>query len=359
MKNLPPLALTPPKRVSLVAQTIQSLRSALIAGYWRETMPGERELCQTLEVSRPTLRAALAELQREGDLKSTARNRRRILTKATRLHPTGRTVAVISSSPLRRLNPGVVLMIDALRDHLARSGWTMQIHVRPSCFTLHPDRALRELTARAPAATWLLIGSVQSTQQWFARSSLHCLVVGTCEAGIMLPSVDADHHATARHAGALFLRKGHRRIVLVRSDANTGGDSETERGLREVLASSPSATLHVLRHRSRDHLLALLDQTLRADSPPTAFFVLRPAHALTVTMHLLRRGRSIPKDAAVIGRDDEDYLAHTSPVITRYGGVGERLARDISRLVRTVAETRTLNLCAVRLVPKFIAGETV
>lgn len=205
----------------------------------------------------------------------------------------------------------------------------------------------------------MLIGSVQPTQQWFVRRSLHCLVVGTCEAGIMLPSVDADHHATARHAGALFLRKGHRRIVLVRSDATTGGDSETERGLREVLASSPSATLHVLRHRSLDHLVALLDQTLRAHSPPTAFFVLRPAHALTVTMHLLRRGRRIPQDAAVIGRDDEDYLAHTSPAITRYGGVGERLARDISRLVRTVAETRTLNLRAIRLMPKFIAGETV
>ena len=37
----------------------------------------------------------------------------------------------------------------------------------------------------------------------------------------------------------------------------------------------------------------------------------------------------------------------------------ERFARNISRLVRTVAETRTLNPRAIRLMPKFIAGETV
>ena len=42
--HLLPLAL--PKRVSLVAQTVQSLRTALDAGYWRERMPGERELCR-------------------------------------------------------------------------------------------------------------------------------------------------------------------------------------------------------------------------------------------------------------------------------------------------------------------------
>lgn len=359
MKNFPLLALTPPKRVSLVAQTVHSLRAALAAGYWRETMPGERELCQTLEVSRPTLRSALVELQRAGDLKSVARTRRRILAQAKHLKPSSRTVAVISPAPLRRLAPNMVLVIDALRDHLSRSGWTMQLHVRPSCFALHPDHSLAELTSRTPDATWLLITSVQPMQEWFVRRALRCVVAGTCIDGIALPSVDADHHATARHAGALLLRKGHRRLILVRSDESTGGDNESERGFREILASNPAATLNVLRHRNRDHLVAILDQTLRSDSPPTACFVLRSSHALTVTMHLLRRKRRIPQDVAVVSRDAEDYLAHTSPLITRYGTDAERFARHISRLVRTVAETRTLNPRAIRLMPKFIAGETL
>lgn len=359
MKNSPLPSLTPPKRVSLVAQTVHSLRAALASGYWRETMPGERELCQTLEVSRPTLRAALAELEREGGLKSVARTRRCIVAKETPLHPASRMVAVISPAPLRRLAPNMVLVIDALRDHLNRSGWTMQLHVRPSCFSRHPGQSLKKLTSQTPAAARLLITSVRPMQEWFLRHSLRCLVAGTCSDGIALPSVDADHHATARHAGALLLRKGHRNIVLVRTDESTGGDDESERGFREILASNPTATLQVLRHRGRDHLIARLDQTLRAESAPTAYFVLRSPHALTVMMHLLHRERRIPHDVAVICRDGEDYLANTSPLLTRYSTDAERFARQICRLVRTIAETRTLNPRAIHLMPKFIAGQTV
>ncbi len=359
MKTFPVLPLVPPQRVSLVVQTIQSLRAALAAGYWRETMPGERELCQTLEVSRPTLRAALIELQRAGELTSAARSRRCIVAKAASIHPSGRTVALISPMPLRRLAPNMVLMIDALRDHLGRSGWTTHMHVSRSCFTRHPDRALQELTARSPAATWLLITSVRPMQEWFLRHSLRCLVAGTCSEGIGLPSVDAAHHATGRHAGALLLRKGHRRITLVRSDENTGGDNESVRGFSAAIASEPSATLQVMSYRSRDHLVTLLDQTLRSDAPFTAYFVLRSLDVLTVITHLLRRNRHIPRDAAVVSRDGENFLDHVSPVVTRYAIDTERFGREISRLVRTVAETRTLNPRTIRLMPKFIAGETV
>jgi len=358
MNPFPVLLLVPPQRVSLVAQTIQSLRAALAAGYWRETMPGERELCQTMAISRPTLRAALIELQRTGELTSAARSRRRIVEKAASTHPSGRTVALISPVPLRRLAPNMVLMIDALREHLGRSGWTMQMHVSRSCFTRHPDRALQKLTARAPAAIWLLITSVRPMQEWFLRHSLRCLVAGTCSEGIGLPSVDAAHHATGRHAGALLLRKGHRRITLVRSDENTGGDNESVRGFREAIASAPTTTLEIMSYRSRDHLIRLLDLALRSNAPCTAYFVLRSVDVLTVITHLLRRNRRIPQDAAVISRDGDEFLDHVSPLVTRYVTDTDRFAQQISRLVRTAAETGTLNPRAIRLMPKFIAGKT-
>ena len=359
MRTFPLLPLTPPKRVSLVAQTIQSLRAALASGYWRGTLPGERMLCQTLEVSRPTLRAALAELQREGGLKAAGRRRRRIVAKVIGLQPSNRTVGVISPAPLQFLSLTNVLMIDALREHLSKGGWTVEMHVSRSCFTQYPGRALEELTSRTPAGTWLLITSLRPMQEWFVRRSLRCLVAGTCMKDITLPSVDADHYAAARHAGTLLLRRGHRRIALVRTDEDTGGDNESERGLHDVVAANPTATLRVLRHRSRDHLVTLIDQMLRTDAHPTAYFVLRSAHALTVTMHLLRRRQRVPEDAAVISRDDEDYLAHTSPLISRYAVNADRFARQISRLIRTMAETRTLNPRAVRLMPSFITGETL
>lgn len=355
--DMPPIAL--PKRVSLVAQCVHSLRTALAAGYWIERMPGERELCQTLEVSRPTLRAALAEMQREGAFETTARVRRRIAGQTLAGQSSLKTVAVLLPAQLRSLAPTIVLIIDALRDHLSQNGWTMRLHVSPACFTRRPERALAKATARTPAAVWLLITSVRPMLEWFVRRGLRCLVAGTGIEGIALPFVDADHYAAARHAGALLLRKGHRRIAIVRHDEYTIGDNESERGLREVLSTEPAITLRILRHHGRSHLLTLLDRCLRSAAPPTAYFVLRSSSALTVTMHLLHRRQRVPQDVAVISRDDEVYLSHTSPLITRYAFNVDLFARHISRLVRTIAETGTLNPHVIRLMPKFIAGETV
>src|SRR5687768_15280 len=67
MTNLPSAsALLPPRRISLVAQAGDALREAIAAGHWQGRLPGERDLCEVLRVSRYTLRAALANLQREG-----------------------------------------------------------------------------------------------------------------------------------------------------------------------------------------------------------------------------------------------------------------------------------------------------
>ena len=55
-----------PMRPSLVAETARVLREGISSGRWPERLPGERELSAALQVGRNTLRAALAELEREG-----------------------------------------------------------------------------------------------------------------------------------------------------------------------------------------------------------------------------------------------------------------------------------------------------
>jgi DNA-binding FadR family transcriptional regulator len=58
--NLPsPSGPKPPQRVSLAGLTAQSLRDSMQAGHWQGHLPGERELCARLQVSRSTLRSAL------------------------------------------------------------------------------------------------------------------------------------------------------------------------------------------------------------------------------------------------------------------------------------------------------------
>lgn len=350
-----------PRRVSLVTQTAQSLREAMQAGHWHGHLPGERELCARLQVSRHTLRAALDELQRDGWLEVADRQRRRIIArKSARQTSSVKVIAAISPRPLLAMSPSAVVMVDELRDLLSRLGFSFELHVSAACFSSKPARALDALTSRSPAAAWLLFGSLEPMQSWFVRRALPCLVVGSCVPGMALPSVDADHRATCRHAGGMLRRQGHRSIALIRPESAHGGDNESEQGLREALAGDPPSALQVLRHNGTPaHLCKLLDQALSSPRPPTACVVARAVHVLTVMMFLLRRGKRIPQDVAVISRDDEAFLQHATPEVTRYAANPAQFARRVCAAARQLAESGTLPPKAIRLMPKMLRGATL
>lgn len=361
MSSPSPAGPKPPQRTSLVSLTAQSLRDSMESGHWQGHLPGERELCTRLQVSRHTLRAALNELQRDGWIEVAERQRRRIKTTGTCQRTAhSRVIALLSSRPLLAMSPSSVVMVDELRDQLSRAGFSLEIHVSTACFSTKPAKALDLLVARSPAAVWLLFGSLEPMQNWFSQRQLPCLVVGSCASGITLPSFDADYRAGCRHAGAMMRRKGHRHIAFIRPESNFGGDVESERGLVEGLQVEGAPPLQVLLHNGTpEHLCTLLDKALRSSRPPTACIVARAVHVLTVMMFLMQRGKRIPQDMAIISRDDEAFLQHTIPPVTRYAANPTQFARSVSKAARKLAETGTLPPKAIRLMPQLVRGETL
>lgn len=363
MKTNPPPTHVLPKRLSLVTQTVQSLREGVRQGHWKKFLPGERDLCAQLQISRRTLRAALDELQRTGWLDVSERQRRQIKTRrVTRsVGPQQKAIAVLSYYPHFAMSSLMMFVLDVLREKLAKAGYETHLYVNRACFTAQPARALEKLVLEQPAAAWLIFGSKEPMQRWFIRRKLPCLVVGSCAPEIQLPSVDSDHRAACLHAGGVLLRKGHTRIAMVLPQDAYGGDVASEEGLREALKTAgANAELRVIRHDGTpQHLCVLLDHALRSAYPPTAFLVARPMPTLTVVMHLLRRGKRIPQDVAVVAREDDPALHCSTPSVARYADNPEQFARRLSLAARQLAEFGTLPATPIRLMPKFFPGESV
>jgi DNA-binding LacI/PurR family transcriptional regulator len=355
----PPL----PERISLVSQTARALREGIRAGHWTAHLPGERTLCTQLQVGRNTLRAALAELQREGWVDVAVGRRRAILSQRRRRASNRMRKDVLFLLPIstEEMGLGSLMEVGRVREMLANAGHNVHLQISKRCFSERPSQAAAELMRRYPGATWLVCGSKTPLQRWLLRHRVPSYIMGSSDPALGLPSIDCDHEAIGRHAVGIFLRKGHSRLALIMPEDAYGGDLATEKGfLNAIHQAANGASGQILRHNGgKAHLRDLLDASLQCAEPPTAYLVSHTHAVITVMSHLRQRGKTIPDDLAVISRDHDLYLNCYVPAISHYVFDFDALARRTVRAVRQWLEHGKAPNGAIRLIPDFVKGETV
>jgi len=351
-----------PQRLSLVSQAADILREQLVAGLWGDVLPGERALCARLQVSRPTLRAALEALRREGWLEVSQGRRRRIRQpeRGRRGVPRSTRVGLLTPVPLHRMPPFTMFWVDELRERLGDEGFELALHVSHAPGLARPERWLQRLTAEAPSAAWVLFRTSEPLQQWFDARGLPAVIIGSRFPGIGLPSVDVDYRAACRHAAGVFLARGHRRIALLLPEGGGAGDQASEAGFMEgCRGTGRDAVATVVRHdESVAGVCRRLDSLLAAAEPATALLVARSAHALTALSHLQRRGVRLPQDVSLISRDDDAFLDVVVPSVARYACDAAAFARRVSRIVLQLARTGSVPTRQTLMMPSFVKGET-
>lgn len=352
-----------PQRLSLVAQTAALLKDEIKAGRWTRQLPGEHELCTLLHVGRVTLRSALSQLQREGWVR-TRQGRRREIAARRRSPAAGPSNRVVLLTPVRLANlpPFTIFWIDGLREHLAGENYHLEVHEHPACYSGQPERALESLASRLNPAGWVLSQSTARMQRWFSQRVVPCVITGSRHAGVLLPAVDRDYRAISRHAAGAFLARGHRRLAFLNPGTDLAGDYESEKGFKESVetSSAPGVECFITRHNaSVTDICAKLDALLKRFAPPTAFLVSRPNHVLTVMSQLLGRGMRLPRDAALISRDNESFLDSMVPSVARYSLSPALFARTISNLVVEMVSGGMVKPKEHRMMPQFVHGQTL
>ncbi len=351
-----------PQRVSLVTQTVGILKDNIIAGFWSGELPGENELCEQLHVSRVTLRKALQELQREGWVRSSQGQRRKISSRPRRVPAVSNRVILLTASPLHLLHPFTIYWMDCLRGDLNEAGFHLEIHAGQTAFGSNPERALSQMQKQLHPAGWVLYRSNERMQQWFSKQHLPCVIAGSRHASVSLPSVDVDYHATCRHAVGLFLAHKHKHLAFLNPDSGAAGDLKSEHGFLEAAKTKLGGEVQaiVIRHDGTvPGICNKLDLVLKRPHPPTALLVSRPPYVLTAMSHLLRRKVELPREIALISRDDDSLLESMVPTVARYASSPTAFARKVSRLVLQMVRGAALSQDNILVMPTFVAGETL
>lgn len=352
-----------PLRLSLVAQTRAILQKNIEVGTWGQWLPNELTLSAHLQISRVTLRAALAQLATEKIISSGRGRRRRILVRAKKTAGIrSNRILLLTPIPLEAMPRFELYWIDDIREHLAEAGFHLEIRQNSRCFSANPQGALEDLARQSSAAGWVLFQATAPVQKWFSQRRVPAVIAGSRYKGINLPFVDIDYRALCRHAVGRFLARGHRRLAFVNPHSGLVGDLDSEQGYLEAIQASAAGGARgcILRHNyTTDDICRRINTLLTQPDRPTAFLVSKAFHALTVFGHLQRRGLRVPEDCSLISRDNEAYLAHTIPAITRYAANPETLAKKISRLLLEMISSGITVTRECRIMPAFVPGGTL
>jgi LacI family transcriptional regulator len=139
-------------------------------GQWGEWLPPERTLCETLQVSRSTLRRALAQMRRDGRIRPEHGAGNRIIRKAAprRGRLRSHEVGLFAPEPLERLRPTQALWIDELRAMLTEHGARLYVFHGTQYYRTDPATALEKLVRQSPHGCRVLTLANRGGQQWFA-----------------------------------------------------------------------------------------------------------------------------------------------------------------------------------------------
>ncbi|NWK53999.1 substrate-binding domain-containing protein [Verrucomicrobiaceae bacterium N1E253] len=358
-----------PQRVSLLAQTVDSLRSGIAHRQWIDYLPPERVLCEQMKISRSTLRRAIAKIEEEGLVDAGGSGKRRQILKCPYLDNTAKPTAAHGTKSIVWLTlrafsemPSINLrLIAQLQSRLLPHDCSLNVVRVPEKVLQHPDELMKEWLTSFGGDVWILHQMPSEVQRWFYRNQPTACIVGTRSEGVDLASVEVDSAAALQHAVAMLGRHGHQHITLIRQAQHMVGEDQLEQLLYELCAESGKEADVLACSAQSDMLPGEFEKKFSRASAwrSTALICSVPSVALFALTWLQRQQIQVPEQVSIILLRSQPILSYTSPRMAHYMVNEERAVTQILPRLLDLLKSQVCTTSHINLIPDYVAGETV
>ena len=348
------------RRLSVAEQTTAYLREGLQVGQWSGKLPGVPRLALELDVSPPTIRVALRQLEVEGLLITRGPGRCRTISDQAVAKRQLRVGILMHDMQIKNLEQSDLVMLRV--QHQLEAAGHRVFTTGKSQFELNHDvQLIARSVKNTPADAWIVSAGYHELLEWFANQATPTIALYGHSEGVPLARTGPDKVPAMLSATRQLIKLGHRRIVMIAGRGRrtpTPGNVE-QAFLNELTAHGISiGPFNLPDWEETPKGLHSLLGSLFTITPPTALIIQEAPRVIAALQFFSERGIRVPEQVSLISTDYDHSLAWCHRVVAHMEWHNTPIIRRIVRWVAAVrqgrADCKTINYPAT-----FIAGDTI
>lgn len=326
---------------SVTDQVTDALRSGMLEGRWRDTLPSRHQLADELGVNHKTVEAAAQRLIKEGWLvaQKPPLRRRIVLPKGVAGKQRNFRIQILNYQSSSRGTLHLLMLLD----QLGRSGVTVDI-ARKSLRDLGMDpKRVADYVAHIEADAWIVESASNEVLEWFSSQELPTLAIFGRFSGLPIAAASPRYAPAIVQATQRLFELGHRRIVmLVREERRSPRPAIVEQAFLDTLESLGIQTGDYNLPHWQNDAYGLRDclKSLFSHTPPTALILGDTDFVAPVQQYLSRRGFHAPEQFSLICPSIEPAYGWCDPPLSHFHWDPQQLVRRVRTWAKNLANGR-------------------
>lgn len=350
-------------KTSLAETVCHNLREAILEHRWRRTLPGIRDLCEELQVSRQTMGDALRLLEAEGFVLPSSPGKPREINsempdpdKLVVAKGAGAVIVIIAWQRETRLSQTDEEVCCHLRKSLEAMAYTHRYVVFHDISRSRGAKRIGEIIERNPADAYIVIGAHPHCSRKLEDMDVRVVFLGGGQTKGNHPRISYSFTEMCRSALEHLVSVGHRKVSVMLPEVlnnRTKTASFAEERLASVFHSQqlPFSTFNCPRWgKTRADFQVALGNLFNL-TPPTALILGDVSHVPRVVSFLMKRGLKCPDDVSLMVLDEAAELQEYDPPISYMKKPNAKLVKATLNAVRKLLTVKAEQKEELTIVP--------